>query len=159
MRNLAVALFLAAAGVVQVANAEAQHRKTLSVTAPLPPVVQIDSNRLAEGGGHPLLRTIAALAGSAGGFAIGQAQTDTEPDDIVVPMAAAVAGGAIGTMLFSNANPFQVIAGSALSALPAAALATYLVGVTEDHEQEDHLPLVAFSIPHGLLTAAFGKNR
>jgi multidrug efflux pump subunit AcrB len=272
MKNLLLALSLSLAGVLVPAAGSAQTTAPRLEAASLPPLVKV-RQRAAAGGNNPILRTLAAVAGSAAGFALAQAQSNAEPDDIAVPMAAAVAGGAIGTMIFSNfvpmmasssgnqpsnapltveieapagsslgytagkarevasiigdlprvsvtqttispgdsgaftnavlsanllpqagsgqsdrelielarraiqpvagirttvvptrsrprsANPFQVIAGSALSALPGAALAMYLVGVTDDEEQDKMMPLIAFSVPHGLLTSAFGQSR
>jgi hypothetical protein len=155
MKHLVIALFITASCALP---ANAQLRDLQRERASLPPVAEIEPQR-AAGGSHPIVRTIAAVGGSAAAFAIAQSRTGDEPDDIIIPMAAAVAGGALGTMFFSNAHPLRIIMGSALSALPGAALAMYLVGVTEDEEQEDYLPLISFSIPHGLLSSAFGQNR
>ncbi|MEX2584101.1 MAG: hypothetical protein WD766_12545 [Gemmatimonadota bacterium] len=114
--------------------------------------------RQAANGSRPVLRTMATLAGSAGAFAYAQSRTNGDPDDLLIPMAAGVAGGALGGLLLSNAHPLKVVLGSALSTLPAGAFAVFVAGSLPDEEQAN-IPLAVFSIPHGLLTSAFSQQR
>jgi hypothetical protein len=112
-----------------------------------------------DDGSRPFLRTLAALAGSSVAFYYVQDLAEGEPDDLLTPIAGGVVGGAFGAMLFTNANPILVLLGSAVAALPGAALSTYLAGMTDDADQNRYIPLAAFSVPHGLLTSALAKHR
>ncbi|MDT9165682.1 hypothetical protein RSW31_24710, partial [Escherichia coli] len=69
-------------------------------------------------GSHALLRTVATLAASAGGYALAEAYHEEEdPDRLVVPIAAGAMGGAIAGLIFSNGHPLKVVGGSILSTL------------------------------------------
>jgi hypothetical protein len=106
---------------------------------------------------HPLLRTAATMGASAGAFAYAHSQSGAGPDDLIVAMAAGVGAGAVAGWLLSDAHPLRVALGSMVATLPAGALATFLAGVLPDEEQAN-IPLIAFSVPHGLLTSAFSQN-
>lgn len=73
------------------------------------------------------------------------------------PIAAGAGAAALAGMLFSDGHPLKIIAGAALSTLPSAALSTFAAGSLPD-EEEGRIPLIAFSIPQGLLTSAFAQD-
>jgi hypothetical protein len=107
---------------------------------------------------HPLVRSPVIVLGSAAGFAIAQArQAPGEMDQLEIPIAAGVAGGAIAGWIFSEAHPAKVLAGAVLGTLPAGALAYFLAGHL-DEDTQGQIPLVAFSVPHGLVTSAFAQS-
>jgi hypothetical protein len=107
---------------------------------------------------NPLVRSTAIMLGSAAGFHLGQSrQTTEDSDDLLVPIAAGVAGGALVGWAFSDAHPAKILAGSVLGTLPAGALAYFLAG-TLDEDVQGRIPLVAFSVPHGLITSAFAQS-
>jgi hypothetical protein len=107
---------------------------------------------------NPVVRSTAIMLGSAAGFHVGQTRQATEDaDDLLVPIAAGVAGGALVGWVFSDAHPAKILAGSVLGTLPAGALAYYLAG-TLDEDVQGRIPLVAFSVPHGLITSAFAQS-
>ncbi|MQA91073.1 MAG: hypothetical protein GEU90_12675 [Gemmatimonas sp.] len=110
------------------------------------------------GGAHPVVRTAGAVLGSAAGYAIAESTAGGSPDDVLVPVAAGIVGGALGSALFTNAHPLEVLVGSVLAAVPAAALAAYVAESMPDERQRP-IPLISFTIPHGLLTSAFAKRR
>src|SRR5690606_22977969 len=55
--------------------------------------------------GRPLLRTAATVLASAGAFAYAQDRQQGDPDDLLVPMAAGLAAGAVTGVLSSSAPP------------------------------------------------------
>jgi hypothetical protein len=107
---------------------------------------------------NPVVRSTAIMLGSAAGFHLAQSrQTTEDSDDLLVPIAAGVAGGALVGWVFSDAHPAKILAGSVLGTLPAGALAYFLAG-TLDEDVQGRIPLVAFSVPHGLITSAFAQS-
>ncbi len=147
---LALLLVLSVPGI-----APAQVRDTTWRPDPVPvvPLPQVGAPTESQ----PWARTSASIAGSAAAFLVAHS-FETDPDRLIVPILASVAGGAAGGLLFTNARPLQVLAGSALAALPAGALAAFFAGRTPDDDQ-GLLPVLVFSIPHGLLTSAFAQQR
>lgn len=110
-------------------------------------------------GGHPLLRTVATLAAATAGYALADEYMERGEGDVrYAPIAAGAGAAAVAGIAFSSGNPLKIIIGSALSTLPSAALSTFLAGSLKDDE-EGQIPLIAFSIPQGLLTSAFAQDR
>ena len=109
-------------------------------------------------GGNPWLRTLATLAAASGGYMLGEELIEPGTSDVQYgPIAAGAGAAALAGMLFSDGHPLKIIAGAALSTLPSAALSTFLAGSLDDDE-EGQIPLIAFSIPQGLLTSAFAQD-
>ena len=159
----AAALFV----TVAAGSAEAQLRADLvSLEMPsvgierlpaVPPLVETAQRR--AGAARPLLRTLATLGAAAGGYALADEYLEPTDSDVRYgPIAAGAGASALAGMLFSTANPFRVIMGAALSTLPAAALSTFVDESMAPEERESY-PLIAFSVPQGLLTSAFSQDR
>lgn len=143
-------------------------RWEVDVVSAAVPTIQVQAARtsavtgdaaLRARGGTPLLRTVATLAAAAGGYALADEYLEPGESDVRFgPIAAGAGAAAVAGIAFSNGNPLKIIAGSALSTLPSAALSTFLAGSLKDDE-EGQIPLIAFSIPQGLLTSAFAQDR
>jgi len=107
---------------------------------------------------HPLIRSSAIMLGSAAGFAVVQSRQPAEDvDELTKPMAGGMVGAAVAGLLFSEAHPLMVLAGAVVGALPASGIANFVAG-SLDGEAQGQYPLVAFSVPHGLMTSAFGQS-
>jgi hypothetical protein len=159
-RSLPTALFLVALGAT---TAPAQVRLDPALRGVSVPRVELP----ALAASHParvglrrsaLLRTAATLAASAAAFHFAYESSDRDPDELRTPIASGAVGAALAGLVFSDAPAGRVIGGSILATLPAGALAAYAAGLLDDDEQ-GRIPLVAFAIPHGLLTSGFAQNR
>ncbi|MEX2570153.1 MAG: hypothetical protein WD737_02540 [Gemmatimonadota bacterium] len=151
VRVLAIALVMVAS--------PAQGQSVDESLATVPPPVLADSAAPGQiSTSRPFLRTAAALAGSAAGYAYVRNRTAANPDDVLAPVAAGAVASALGSLIFTNAHPAKVLLGSAIATLPSAALASYLAGTLEDDQQRPY-PMIAFTIPQGLLTSAFAQHR
>jgi hypothetical protein len=140
-------------------SAPAQGQRPATSGPALPPADSVAASFVrAESGARPAWRTAGAVLGSAAGYAIAQSVAGGNPDDVLAPVAAGLVGGALGSAIFTNAHPLRVLLGSALAAVPAAAMASFVAGSMEDDAQEP-IPLISFSLPHGLLTSAFSQHR
>lgn len=112
---------------------------------------------------HPLLRTLAIVAASTGGYYLADQNLDgdlidSDSDVAYEPIAVGSGAGALTGIVFSTANPLRVVFGAALATLPAAALSTFIEGSLEEGDAEN-LPAISFGALHGLFTSAFSQNR
>lgn len=171
---LIAALALTSLGSADHADAQLREQRWLLETRNSPVILQHVAPEPAEIGVdvgsarrlvaiHPLLRTIAIVAASTGGYYLADQNLDgdlidSDSDVRYEPLAVGAGAGALTGIVFSTANPLRVIAGAALATLPAAALSTFIEGNLEEGESEN-LPAISFGAIHGLLTSAFAQNR
>jgi hypothetical protein len=154
LRSVLLVMAMAAAVVPAAAQAQSRPNALLAETRSFG---EEQGGRAVGRPTSPVIRTAATIAASAGGFAYAQSRIEADPDDLLVPMAAGVLAGAVAGIAFSNAHPVKVVFGSLAATLPAAGLAHYLAVLLED--DRSRIPLVAFSVPHGLITSAMAQNR
>lgn len=175
MRTVLTVLLLAIGTTVLTSAADAQVRSQRWLletrTSPLlldheaaAAQIRVDGTAARLGVGiHPLLRTILVVAASTGGYYLADENLDgdlidSDSDVQYEPIAIGSGAGAVAGIAFSTANPIRVILGSALAALPAAALSTFIDGNLKEGDPT-YLPAVSFGAIHGLLTSAFSQNR